>query len=1428
MDDISMLLVLEAHDKASSIIGKVTGAFEAMGEKVKAAAARAAMSTEQLQAVQDRAAAAATAYSRAQTEQANKQAVLRQSTIDLAMAEEEYAAKTAAAAEAARKAATATGEEAAAAREAARVQAESAQMAAQTVADASARQVAAADAVIKADDEVALRSRQSAEAQRAAAEGTGLGTAALKGVAVAGAAAAVAVGAVGVHAVKAAGDFQQGMTRLVTSAGESESAVGKVSSGVLKLSVDTATSTDELSKGLYMIESAGYHGAAGLAVLKAAAQGARAEGASLDEVGNALTSMLNAYGMKASDATRATDMMVATVAAGKMKMQDLASSLSAVLPVAAAAHISFQQVGAAIATMTSQGMSAQQATQNLSHLIQKLQSPTAESTKYLAQLGLDAQDLSAHLGERGLTGTLDMVYKAIAQHIGPSGQVVVDAFNKSQAAARDLQEMLKNMPPDLARLGKAYMDGSVSVKQMTTDIKGMSGPNATMMKQFVALAANSQGFNQMLKTGNPAALTFAAALKKTLGDSTSLNTALLIGGSHMATFKANVASVADAARKAGKDVNGWSEIQHTFNFKMAQLKDSVHAAVIAIGIGLLPAVTKIAQAVVTVVKPVAEWMTAHQKLSTIILASIGGLGALVATIIGVAFAVKKVKEAFTALQAAFTLVSDANPIILALTAIALVAILIATHWKQTKQIVGEVWDWITSAASDVAGFFVRVWKDVVKVWDDIWGAIGGTVKKWWPLILAPFTGGMSLIVGIIIKYRTQIGHAFEAIWNFLVDVWDATGGKLIGAIEQAWSSASQSASREWNRISGDLSQIWGELVQLWNATGGKLVSFISDHWAQIEEISKIVWGAIWGDIKLVWGYISSYIGSVLGTIGDIIATAWAVISGVAKVAWNLIWGYIKGVWDLIVGVVKAALDIIYGVLIKPTFEAIKAFFIIIWDVIKGVINTALDLIKGSIRIFTDIVTGNWQRLWTDVKNLVSSVLRDIWSTISSIFNTITRFLTSVMSSIKSGLLGAWRDIWNGINGFLSSIWNGIKGAFNAGLDALGNIWNRLKKLAADPVNFVISTVYDNGIRTLWNDVSGLFGGPSAPYVNPVRFAKGGIVPGSGTGDTVPALLTPGEFVLSLDMIRRAGGPGAIEAAFGAGANDGRHYAGGGWSWNPITDIKHLGGYVIKGLDALKDVALGGIHAAAATAFKGLNAVLGHMPGAGTGLGKMMTSGVKSIENNLLNFFGKKDKTAIAAPGHVSGTLVQWLTAAIRATGAPMSWLNGLEVIAMNESGGNPNAINNWDSNAAAGDPSRGLMQTIMSTFMAYHQSGTSSNIYDPIANAAAAINYIKSVYGNINNVPGIRSMAHGGPYVGYESGTWDTGAYPQMALLHPHEAVLPAGALGGSRLGGFTTVVFDFRGTQVMSNRDIDLLVDKIGRQFTQKVLPMAGVQVQR
>lgn len=174
----------------------------------------------------------------------------------------------------------------------------------------------------------------------------------------------------------------------------------------------------------------------------------------------------------------------------------------------------------------------------------------------------------------------------------------------------------------------------------------------------------------------------------------------------------------------------------------------------------------------------------------------------------------------------------------------------------------------------------------------------------------------------------------------------------------------------------------------------------------------------------------------------------------------------------------------------------------------------------------------------------------------------------------------------------------------------------------------------------------------------------------------------------------------------------------------------------------------------------------------------------------------------------AAAVAQWFATAAQLTGVPSSWIPGLETIGHYESGDDPNAINNWDSNALAGTPSEGIMQVIGPTFAAYHQPGTAMNLLDPVANIAASINYIKARYGDINNVPGLRALAAGHSYVGYDSGGWlmpgdmpVNGLSKPEAVLTPeqwdslsviaHQAIAQRGLPGRE-----VTVVQNFNGTQ--------------------------------
>ena len=108
------------------------------------------------------------------------------------------------------------------------------------------------------------------------------------------------------------------------------------------------------------------------------------------------------------------------------------------------------------------------------------------------------------------------------------------------------------------------------------------------------------------------------------------------------------------------------------------------------------------------------------------------------------------------------------------------------------------------------------------------------------------------------------------------------------------------------------------------------------------------------------------------------------------------------------------------------------------------------------------------------------------------------------------------------------------------------------------------------------------------------------------------------------------------------------------------------------------------------------------------------------------------------------------------------WMTGLMTAAARESSFNPLAVNTSDMNAtrlagSASDgfpagSSRGGVQTIPETFASFHQPGTATNIYDPVANLCASMNYVMSRYGvdpsgsNLSKVAQFNPNSAGGGY----------------------------------------------------------------------------------
>lgn len=151
----------------------------------------------------------------------------------------------------------------------------------------------------------------------------------------------------------------------------------------------------------------------------------------------------------------------------------------------------------------------------------------------------------------------------------------------------------------------------------------------------------------------------------------------------------------------------------------------------------------------------------------------------------------------------------------------------------------------------------------------------------------------------------------------------------------------------------------------------------------------------------------------------------------------------------------------------------------------------------------------------------------------------------------------------------------------------------------------------------------------------------------------------------------------------------------------------------------------------------------------------------AVQAQLAAFSGFGAGEALGNLGN--SAIPTWIAEASKYANIPANWVPGIETIIRRESGGNPRAINRTDANARAGHPSQGLMQTIPSTFYANVPAALRSRgILDPVANIAAAVNYIHRRYGSIFNVQQANPNL---PPRGYKEGGQVTPATPSFSPI---------------------------------------------------------------
>ena len=280
----------------------------------------------------------------------------------------------------------------------------------------------------------------------------------------------------------------------------------------------------DLTSAAYDVASAGFTNAADAAnILKAASQGATGGFSDINTVGDATTSVLNAYGLEADKAAKLVDGFIQTQNDGKIVIGEYAANIAKVAPVAAALGVSLEEVNAAVAQITAGGQGAEVTFTALKTAFAQV--AAGKVGKEFKALGVEIN--ASTLKSDGLAGTLEKikksgadagtVIKAFGTEAGPSilallnntekyNKLLENQKNAQGAAAKAAFEASDTIDGQLKRLTTAFQNlfsdqselgiiikETFKVAAVTVEVFGVALSNALSPIRAIFAAVNQVG-----------------------------------------------------------------------------------------------------------------------------------------------------------------------------------------------------------------------------------------------------------------------------------------------------------------------------------------------------------------------------------------------------------------------------------------------------------------------------------------------------------------------------------------------------------------------------------------------------------------------------------------------------------------------------------------------------------------------------------------------------------------------------------------------------------------------------------------------------------------------------------------------------------------------------------------------------------------------
>lgn len=211
-------------------------------------------------------------------------------------------------------------------------------------------------------------------------------------------------------AVNAALDFDAAMTNVnsILQLGAEDAAA--LNQEILDIGGSAVAGPQAVAEAYYDIVGAVSDADSRLPILNASIAASEAGAASLSSTVSALTGAMNAYGASADEAGYYSDIMTQTVAMGVGTMDEFAAAMPTATGTAAALGISFEDLNAQAAFITTRGVSASQAYTQLGSAMSALMSPSTAMEDALYGIGFESGQ--AAVESLGLAGTFQALIAA--------------------------------------------------------------------------------------------------------------------------------------------------------------------------------------------------------------------------------------------------------------------------------------------------------------------------------------------------------------------------------------------------------------------------------------------------------------------------------------------------------------------------------------------------------------------------------------------------------------------------------------------------------------------------------------------------------------------------------------------------------------------------------------------------------------------------------------------------------------------------------------------------------------------------------------------------------------------------------------------------------------------------------------------------------